>query len=116
MEKGQGKGTDTLPTDNVFTREEYIEREAVLHWIDFASDGYAYLDTAVESARHDIKAIPAADVVSVVRCGECEFWERDRITCEGVARCKTGESGVRFRARNDYCSRAILKRKDGDEE
>lgn len=30
MEKGQGKGTDTLQTDNVFTRKEYIEREAAL--------------------------------------------------------------------------------------
>ena len=28
MEKGQGKGTDTLQTDNVFTHKEYIEREA----------------------------------------------------------------------------------------
>ena len=28
MEKGQGKGTDTLQTDKVFTRKEYIEREA----------------------------------------------------------------------------------------
>lgn len=36
MEKGQGKGTGTLPTDNVFTRKEYIEREAFIaehrHW------------------------------------------------------------------------------------
>ena len=30
MEKGQGKGTDTLKTDNVFTRKEYIEREAFI--------------------------------------------------------------------------------------
>ena len=30
MEKGQGKRTDTLPTDNVFTRKEYIEREAFI--------------------------------------------------------------------------------------
>ena len=33
MEKGQGKGTDTLPTDNVFTRKEYIEREAAIIWV-----------------------------------------------------------------------------------
>ncbi len=30
MEKGQGKGTDTLATDKVFTRKEYIEREATI--------------------------------------------------------------------------------------
>ena len=28
MEKGRGKRTDTLQTDNVFTHKEYIEREA----------------------------------------------------------------------------------------
>ena len=28
MEKGRGKGTDTSQTDTVFTRKEYIEREA----------------------------------------------------------------------------------------
>lgn len=30
MEKGQGKGTDTLPIDNVFAHKEYIEREAAI--------------------------------------------------------------------------------------
>ena len=30
MEKGQGKGTDTLQTDNVFARKEYIERDAAI--------------------------------------------------------------------------------------
>ena len=30
MEKGQGNGTDTLQTDNVITRKEYIEREAFI--------------------------------------------------------------------------------------
>lgn len=55
-------------------------------------------------------------LVRAIRCGECKFWERDRISCEGVARCKTGEGGVRFRARNDYCSRGIPKCKDGDKE
>ena len=33
MEKGQSKRTDTLPTDNVFTRKEYIEREAAIIWV-----------------------------------------------------------------------------------
>ena len=32
MEKGRGKGTDTLQTDKVFTCKEYIEREAAREW------------------------------------------------------------------------------------
>ena len=35
---------------------------------------------------------PAADVVEVVRCGECMFWDAPP-SCEGLARCRTGESG-----------------------
>ena len=49
--------------------------------------------------------IPAADVRPVVTCGECEFWNRERISCEGLARCNTGESGIRYRNRDDFCSR-----------
>lgn len=52
-----------------------------------------------------IESIPAADVRPVVLCGECKFWGRERISCEGLARCNTGESGVRYRNRNDFCSR-----------
>ena len=51
---------------------EYIEREAVLKWIDFVSDGYSYLETGTEFAKRDIKAIPAADVRPVMR-GKWEY-------------------------------------------
>lgn len=57
---------------------------------------------------HEIGAMldyfPAADVAEVVRCKDCMFWRRDRISCEGYAMCKTGEGGIRFRRENDYCS------------
>ena len=55
---------------------------------------------------------PAADVVEVVRCGECMFWDAPP-SCEGLARCRTGESGVRFRNASDFCSRG--ERKGGEE-
>ncbi len=56
MEKGQGKGTDTLQTDKVFTRKEYIEREAAIKAVaENDCEGYA---------TWAIKAIPAADVVA----------------------------------------------------
>ena len=67
MEKGQGKGTDTLPTDNVFTRKEYIEREAVLA---LAKD--ICVLTKWDSEYHhrsidpcDVRELPAADVVPI---------------------------------------------------
>ena len=41
----------------------------------------------------------------VVMCRECKFWDREHISCEGLARCNTGESGVRYRNQNDFCSR-----------
>lgn len=52
---------------------EYIDREAVIEWIDYASDGCKYLETGVDFAKRDINAIPAADVIEVVRCKDCRF-------------------------------------------
>ena len=48
---------------------------------------------------------PAADVRPVVFCGNCKFWDKKRISREGLARCLTGETGIRYRTANDYCSR-----------
>lgn len=91
----------------------------LLYWQGKLSQAYGKnddyvrcLDDVIETYIENASTINA---VPVVRCGECEFWERDRISCEGVARCRTGESGVRFRAKHDYCSRGVLKGKDGDD-
>ena len=54
-----------------------------------------------------VGSIPAADVVEVVRCKDCKFWNRGKISCEGLARCITGETGIRFRNGYDYCSRGV---------
>lgn len=84
---------------------EYIEREALpaanMNDNDYA-DGWNECLEAINS-------ILAADVRPVITCGECEFWNRDRISCEGLARCNTGESGIRYRNRNDFCSRGKKK-------
>jgi len=95
--------------------KKYISREAAisaLRLVEVRDSAYNFPAGMLS----ELKRIPAADVVEVVRCRECEFWERDRITCEGVARCRTGESGVRYRSGHDYCSRGILKRKDGGQD
>ena len=58
-------------------------------------------------ARKDvIDAMPTVsldEVCGVVHCGECKFWRRPP-SCEGLARCETGETGIRYRTKNDFCS------------
>ena len=85
MEKGQGKGKDTLQTDKVFTRKEYIEREAA---IDALQNHYE-VRNAVQNGIMDecvmlMMRVPAADVAPVrhgkwlehrtwAKCSECEY-------------------------------------------
>ena len=101
MEKGRGKGTDTLQTNNVFTRKEYIEREAAINAVF-----EAYADG--RSAYIALEAIPAADVVPVVRCGECAYceWKNEVCTYGWCKRIST------FKMRDEYCSDG--ERRDGD--
>lgn len=83
---------------------EYIEKEIAVRGLRMGhdEDGAAY-----------VSAIPpASDVERVIRCRDCEFWERDRISVEYMARCRTGESGIRYRAGWDFCSKAIRKEKN----
>ena len=47
---------------------EYIARDSVLTVLDW--------DCASRDALNAIKAIPAADVVEVVRCADCKYDER----------------------------------------
>ena len=70
--------------------KEYIEREALLHKIRWAS--------SAEEAVMSVRSIPAADVVEVVRCCNCEFHDHD------------GTSGYcnhwrRWSNMSDFCSR-----------
>ena len=66
MEKGRGKGTDTLHADEVFTRKEYIEREAAVmkirEWFWSAPGVHPKLDR--DAAEEIMFSIPAADVVA----------------------------------------------------
>jgi len=56
-----------------------------------------------------LNVAPTIDAVPVVRCRECIFWNKERVSCEGLARCLTGESGIRYRTKDDYCSRGQRK-------
>lgn len=49
---------------------------------------------------------PTIEAEPVIHCNDCAFWESKRVSCEGLARCRTGESGYRYRFGHDFCSRA----------
>lgn len=50
--------------------------------------------------------LPTIEAEPVIHCKDCAFWESKRVSCEGLARCRTGESGYRCRSEYDFCSRA----------
>lgn len=58
--------------------------------------------------------VNSADVVKVVRCEDCTMWDRANISCEGRARCLTGEGGIRYRGRNDFCSTGVRMDRGGN--
>jgi hypothetical protein len=79
--------------------DEYISRAGIIAEYDRQHQG------PPGGARKIMETFPAADVRPVVLCRDCKYWDRERISCEGLARCNTGESGIRYRNRNDFCSR-----------
>ena len=52
----------------------------------------------------------------LVSCKKCLFWRRERISCEGYARCMTGEGGLRYRREYDFCSKGIRIKESEDED
>ena len=40
-------------------------------------------NTGLRRAMSVLANLPAADVVPVIRCKECKFWDRDHISVEG---------------------------------
>lgn len=57
-----------------------------------------------EGSRSSTAVITSIESKEVVFCKDCKFWERGHISHEGLARCITGESGLRYRKQNDFCS------------
>ena len=134
MEKGRGKGTDTLQTNKVFTRKEYIEREALLADIEACVRITSRPDQPSAELRgankviSRIKAVPAADVVArdcydrllaendelrkerpVVRCNDCRHRDPEDKKCD----CGGLEHAHMFPVADDWFC-ADGERKDGD--
>lgn len=86
-----------------------INRQELL---DDISDTVEFTDSAEARGANKvierIKWMPAADVVEVVRCGECKHWKTEDDHCTHPAGlCATG-----VKARNNHCS--FGKPKDGE--
>lgn len=87
---------------------EYIEKEALLLRIDLhGTNKFGMLD---EDIRGFIKEQPAADVVQVVRCKECEYYNREAMS-PGTGWCECLERGE---FDNHFCSYG--ERKEGVED
>lgn len=101
--------------------EEYIGRNALLQEIanlkksPWYNDDYGF---GTKQARHDgvvvvedlcIKQAPAADVVEVVRCKDCEFF----ISRDGISWCEEHSDGwgdhTVYVDEEDFCSDGIRK-------
>lgn len=74
---------------------EYIEREAALEITKRTSGDYA-------TAFAEIRKIPAADVVPVVRCKDCKYaYINSFSAASGVALCS---SNAKVMQQDDFCS------------
>ena len=72
--------------------KEYISREAAIALIEKKADGYSYLEAPTDTFIDWVNAIPAANVVEVVRCRDCKWNDLCRELHE-------------YKGVNGYCSR-----------
>ena len=85
---------------------EYIERKKAIKSLT----GWE-TDPTDEEIEFTIKHIPAADVVEVVRCGECERRDKGFVSENDTICCPYMEA---FMRKDDFCSYG--ERKGGDDE
>lgn len=83
---------------------EYIEREAVVRYIDARIKSYQEVGDRIsiislKFARGAISEIPAADVVPVVRCKDCKHYKPEEYECG----CDFG-GGLPYVKADDFCS------------
>lgn len=74
--------------------KEYIERAAALNIVKRTSGDYA-------AAWSEISHMTAADVVEVVRCKDCRYYQNAKVNEKGFLICPA--SGMEI-TETDYCS------------
>lgn len=87
---------------------EYIDRKAAVAAL--IGDETVHIQTLL-FAQKRIEALPAADVVEVVRCGECKYSEEAWVNDKGFLICVASGMDI---TDNDYCS--FGAKMDGDGE
>lgn len=76
--------------------KEYIERGALIEFVKQYSptiDGF----TTLQCVENAIKEVPAADVVEVVRCKDCRYFDV-------IIDCCTNELAMHSCHADDFCS------------
>lgn len=89
---------------------DYIKREDAEKLKDICTDTYADKEYFIEQ----LKAIPSADVVEVVRCKDCKYAEiKDNGVLRKTAYCHRLNVSISGKGKG-YCY--LGERKDGEEE
>jgi hypothetical protein len=87
---------------------DYIDRKAAVAAL--LGDETVHIPTLL-FAQKRIEAIPAADVVEVVRCGECKYWKRIKNDCI-LASC---ELDALVRSEDFFCADGAKMEGTGDD-
>ena len=91
--------------------EEYIKRESAIEAIENDCSELVYYTK--EEAIQCVKAIPAADVVEVVRCRECKHWKPSGSKAGNSFSDMEYIGGCEFtkycRRESDFCSYGVRK-------
>lgn len=83
---------------------EFLNEQIDDHDKAVYAKGWNACNSAYYDAIKEIDSVSPDEARGVVHCYECKFWRRPP-SCEGLARCETGETGIRYRSKNDFCSR-----------
>ena len=88
------------------TSNDLISRQIVINAVE--NTNIQITESEWEELMSAISSIPC----KIVYCKDCAMWERDHISCEGFARCCTGEGGYVLRKSYDFCSKGIWREID----
>jgi len=92
--------TEYLPDTNV-GNIEYIRKQDA---IDVAREDGKKIPTVAIRIMHDIKALPAADVVPVVRCKDCRKRRKDGYCTKFIQNISGIASAWYMPQDDDFCS------------
>lgn len=91
--------------------KEYIEREALREVVNNLRLGrHLNKDAALNLMERAIDNLPPADVVEVVRCKDCVYFEEDYVYAEGFVLCPAIGMEV---TDMDFCSYGERRDSDG---